>query len=84
MSLPLIFGCLWIFTATITALFPMRYQHPPGIALLISAPFLIAWIGMAHGWLLTLAAVFAFVSMFRNPLRYFWRRARGEHPEIPT
>jgi len=27
---------------------------------------------------------FAFVSMFRNPLRYLMRRLRGERPEIPT
>ena len=83
-SLPLILGCAWIFAATVTAFLPMRYQYPPGIALLIVAPFLIAWIGYVHGWLLTGAALFAFVSMFRNPLRYFWRRARGERPEIPT
>ncbi len=84
MSLPLVLGCLWIFAATVTAMFPMRYQYPPGITLLLLAPVLIVWIGMEHGWLLTLVAVFAFVSMFRNPLRYFWQRARGERPEIPT
>ena len=84
MSLPLIFGCLWIFAATVTAFLPMRLQYPPGIALLLAEPLLSAWSVFAHGWLLTGVAVFAFVSMFRNPLRYFWRRARGEHPEIPT
>ena len=84
MSLPMIFGCAWVFAATVTAMLPMRYQYPPGILLLIAAPVLIIWIGLAHGWLVTLVALFAFVSMFRNPLRYFWRRARGETPEIPT
>ena len=28
-------------------------------------------------------ALFAFVSMFRNPLIYLTRRLRGEFPEIP-
>ena len=31
-----------------------------------------------HGWLwLALAALFAFLSMFRNPLLYFGRKALG-------
>ncbi len=84
MSLPLVFGCIWVFAATVTAMLPMRLQYPPGITLLILAPVLIGWIGIAHGWGVTAIAVLAFASMFRNPLRYFWKRARGERPEIPT
>lgn len=54
---------------------PMRLQYPPGIALLIAAPFLIVWIGVVHGAILGLLALAAFVSMFRNPLRYLFRKA---------
>ncbi len=83
MSLPLIFGCLWVFAATVTALLPMRRQYAPGITLLVLAPVLIIWMSMQHGWGIGVFALFAFTSMFRNPLRYFWRRFRGENPEIP-
>ena len=75
--------CLWVFASAIVAMLPMRHQYVPGISLLIAAPFLIAWIAVSFSWGAAAFAVFAFVSMFRNPLRYFWARARGEHPEIP-
>ncbi len=83
MSLPVLLGCLWVLAATATALLPMRRQYAPGITLLILAPVLIIWLSAVHGWGIGVFALLAFVSMFRNPLRYFWRRARGEHPEIP-
>lgn len=83
MSWALIAAALWVLAATLTALLPMRRQYAPGITLLVLAPVLIAWIGWTHGFLWGLLALAAFVSMFRNPLRYFYRRARGERPEIP-
>ncbi len=83
MSWPVIIGCLWVFAATATAMLPMRRQFAPGITLLIAAPLLIIWMSSVHGWGIGVFALFAFVSMFRNPLRYFWKRARGEHVEIP-
>jgi hypothetical protein len=82
-SLPLILGCLWVLVAAVTAMLPMRLQRYPGIPLLLAAPVLIVWIGMAHGWWWSAIGLAAFVSMFRRPLIYFWRRARGEHPEVP-
>ena len=84
MSLALVTGCFWVIAATITAILPMRKQYPPGIALLILAPFVLGWIALVHGWWIFIVGLFAFVSMFRNPLRYFWKRARGKEPEIPT
>ena len=84
MSLSLILGSLWVLVAAITALLPMRFQYPPGIALLVAAPLLLGWIAWEQGGLVFAFGLFAFLSMFRNPLRYFWRRARGEKPEIPT
>ena len=83
MSLPVFIGCLWVVAATITALLPMRRQFIPGIGLLIAAPLLIGWLGYVHGWWWVVIGLAAFGSMFRNPLIYVYRRARGEHPEIP-
>ncbi|MGA9435156.1 MAG: DUF2484 family protein [Roseobacter sp.] len=61
----------------------MRHQYVPGVALLILAPVLIVWLGTVVGWWAAALAVLAFVSMFRNPLRYLWARARGMKPELP-
>jgi len=73
----------WVFAATAVAMLPMRRQYVPGVTLLIVAPFLILWIGIAVTWWAGVLALFAFVSMFRNPLRYFWAKARGQNPQLP-
>ena len=83
MSWALICAALWVLASAVVAMLPMRRQYVPGLALLLMAPALIIWIGAQHGWLWTAFGVFAFLSMFRNPLRYFWQRARGENPEVP-
>ena len=79
----LILAALWVIAGTVVALLPMRRQYVPGVALLVLAPVLIIWLAVDYGWLVGALSLAAFVSMFRNPLRYFWRRARGEKPEIP-
>ncbi len=84
MSMPLVLGSLWVLAAAIVGLLPMRLQYAPGITLLIVAPMLLGWIAWVHGLWIFAFGVFAFVSMFRNPLIFFWRRARGERPEIPS
>lgn len=73
----------WVLAATVVAFLPMRYQYIPGIALLVAAPVLIWLIAQQFGWVYAALGLFAFVSMFRNPLRYFVRRAMGQRPEIP-
>ena len=83
MSWPLIFGALWVIAGTITAFLPMRMQMYPGIPLLIAAPFLLVWIGTQHGWVWVIPGLLAFGSMFRNPLIYFYKRARGLPVELP-
>ena len=83
MSLSLSFGCLWVLFSAIVAMLPMRYQYPPGIVLLLAAPVLLGWIAWDHGGWLFAAGLFAFVSMFRNPLIYLYRRAR-RRPEVPV
>ena len=77
MSAALVLGCLWVLAATAVAMLPMRAQYVPGLALLLAAPALIVWIGVAHGWLVTAFAILALVSMFRNSLRHLARKAMG-------
>ena len=83
MSTPLILGALWVVASAVVAMLPMRRQMVPGIALLLAAPALLFWIGWVHGWLWLVIGLFAFVSMFRNPLRYFLRRALGRPAPLP-
>ena len=83
MSLSLILGCVWVVAATVVAMLPMRRQYVPGLALLFAAPVLIGFIGYQHGAIFAALGFAGFVSMFRNPLRYLWRRARGQRPELP-
>lgn len=83
MSVPLILGALWVIAAAVVAMLPMRRQMVPGMALLIAAPVLLVWIGFVHGWLWLALGLFAFVSMFRNPLLYFLRRALGRPAPLP-
>jgi len=78
----LVFGAFWVLAATATAVLPMRAQMVPGLALLVAAPMLLIWIGMVHGWLWAGFGLFAFVSMFRRPLRFFAVRVFG-HPPVP-
>ncbi|MEM9343477.1 MAG: DUF2484 family protein [Pseudomonadota bacterium] len=83
LSWPLVTGALWVIAATITALLPMRLQYPPGITLLVAAPIIILWIGWEHGWVVATLGLLAFASMFRNPLRYFYKKWRGLPVELP-
>jgi signal transduction histidine kinase len=83
MSWPLILGCLWVVASAVVAMLPMRRQMVPGLALLIAAPVLLVWIGWMHGWIWLAFGLFAFVSMFRNPLLYFARRALGRPAPLP-
>lgn len=81
MSWSIILGAFWVLASTVVAMLSMRRQYVPGVALLILAPVLIVLIGYEHGVLPGLLALGAFVSMFRNPLRYLWRKATGRSQE---
>lgn len=83
MSWSIIISAIWVLAATITALMPMRRQYVPGVTLIFLAPVLIVWLGYDFGWSWSVAAVAAFASMFRNPIKYFYARARGQRPELP-
>lgn len=82
MSAALITAMLWVLAATATALLPMRLQYKPGLALLLAAPVLLIWVGVTHSAWLTIAATFGFLSMFRNPLLYIYRRIRADRLDI--
>jgi hypothetical protein len=74
---------IWVLAGTACAMLPVRRQMVPGLALLLAAPLLIAWIGRDHGWLAAVPAALAFVSMFRNPLRHLANRALGRPAALP-
>jgi len=61
----------------------MKHQYRPGMALFIAAPVLIIWLAVDYGWWVGAIGLFGFVSMFRNPLRYYYRRFRGIEQEVP-
>ncbi|GHA52742.1 hypothetical protein GCM10008927_17990 [Amylibacter ulvae] len=81
MSWSILLAAIWVICSTVVAMFPMRWQMKPGFLLLVAAPILIIWIGYDYGGWISVAGLAAFVSMFRNPLRYFYRRARGFETE---
>ncbi|MEM9582709.1 MAG: DUF2484 family protein [Pseudomonadota bacterium] len=83
MSISLIIAAVWALAATCVALLPMRFQYVPGFALLLAAPVVIGFIGVQHGVWVALLGLAAFISMFRNPLLYFYRKFKGETPEVP-
>lgn len=80
----LLYLCIgWVFASAAVAMLPMRHQYIPGVALLIAAPVLIGMIWVQVSWWAGLLALAAFASMFRNPLRYFWQKFRGQDPKLP-
>ena len=83
MTLSLTLASFWVLAAAITAMLPMRLQYPPGLTLLILAPVVIGFLAWQHDvWVVSLA-VAGFASMFRNPLIYLYRRARGRPAPRP-
>ena len=84
MSTSLIMGCLWVLASTATAMLPMRRQMVPGVALLLAAPVLLWFIASEHGLLVFGLTSLAALSLFRNPLIYFARRAMGLPVSLPA
>ena len=82
MSLSIVVAAVWVLAATVVAMLPMRRQYAPGVILLVLAPVLIGWLWIDQGWGVGIAALAGFVSMFRNPLRYFWRKWRGPVQDV--
>lgn len=74
---------LWVLASAGVAMLPMRHQYIPGVALLMAAPVLIVMIGVQVGWLMAVLGIAAFVSMYRNPLRFLLAKLRGENPQVP-
>lgn len=80
----LVWLCIgWVLASAAVAFLPVRRQYVPGVVLLVAAPVLIVMIGGQYGWIYAALGLAAFISMFRNPLRYIAARLRGQTPEIP-
>ncbi len=73
-----LFAGLWVVASTAVAMLPLRLQFPPGVVLFVSAPAFIVWLGYDFGWFFAVLAFAAFASMFRNPIRHYWRRWKGQ------
>ncbi|PWL33717.1 MAG: UDP-N-acetylmuramate--alanine ligase [Marivita sp. XM-24bin2] len=71
----------WVFASAVVAMLPLRLQYVPGVALLGAAPVLLIFIAHEYGFWPVAAAVLAVVSMYRNPLRYFWTRLSRQKVE---
>ena len=83
MNASLVAAVVWVLLGTFTAFLSMRRQFVPGVILLVSAPILIIWLSVDHGWWIGALALAAFVSMFRNPLKFIWAKLRGQKPTLP-
>lgn len=77
MSPALTAAALWVLAATVTAFLPRARQFRPGVTLLVLAPPLLVWIGLSHGVLWALVGSAGFLSMFRHPLIYMFRKMLG-------
>jgi hypothetical protein len=77
MGTPLVLAFLWVVAATVVAFLPMRLQFVFGFALALSAVALIVWLSVSLSAWIGVAALAAFVSMFRKPLGYFAKRLTG-------
>lgn len=78
MSLALTLACLWVLASALVAMLPIRFHWRLGFPLLLLSLPMMGFVGYTHGWVWVLVALFAVGSMFRNPLRYFYNRARGK------
>lgn len=73
----LLVAVAWVLASTVVALLPMQRQYAPGIVLLIAAPVIIIWMGIAVAWWAGLLGLMAFLSMYRNPLRHIAKLLRA-------
>lgn len=80
----LIIAIIWVFCAVAAAMMPMRWQFRVVPVLAAAAVMIMSMIAMTYGWVAFGLAVAGFVSMFRHPLRYVWRRIRGEKVDLPV
>jgi hypothetical protein len=77
---PIVAACVWVVAATAVAFLPMRVQRILGLPLVAAALALIIWLSRAVSPWIGVAALAAFVSMFRKPLIYFAKRLLGKGP----
>ena len=74
---------IWVFLSATVATLPLRIQFIPGAILLVAGPVLIIVIGLQVGFVFSVIALAAYVSMFRNPLLFLLAKLRGRKIEVP-
>jgi membrane protein DedA with SNARE-associated domain len=74
---------IWVFLSATVATLPLRMQFIPGAILLVAGPVLIVVIGFEVGFVFSVIALAAYVSMFRNPLLFLLAKLRGRKTEVP-
>ncbi|WP_341234306.1 DUF2484 family protein [uncultured Sulfitobacter sp.] len=74
---------IWVFLSATVATLPLRMQFIPGAILLVAGLVLIVVIGFEVGFVFSVIALAAYVSMFRNPLLFLLAKLRGRKPEVP-
>jgi membrane protein DedA with SNARE-associated domain len=74
---------IWVFLSATVATLPLRMQFIPGAILLVAGPLLIVVVGFEVGFVFSVIALAAYVSMFRNPLLFLLAKLRGRNPEVP-
>ncbi|MGR3803662.1 DUF2484 family protein [Marinibacterium profundimaris] len=84
MTLSLTLALIWVLASTIVAFLPVERQFRPGGLLLATAPLLIWGLARDFGPVAGILALGAFVSMYRNPLRFLWARMRSRLDEGPA
>ena len=77
MTTSIILAAIWVLAATGVAMLPMRLQFPFGSVLLVAAFGVVGFLGYEHGIWAALIGLAGFVSMFRNPLRFYWGKWMG-------
>ena len=74
---------IWVFLSATVATLPLCMQFIPGAILLVAGPVLIVVIGFEVGFVFSVIALAAYVSMFRNPLLFLLAKLRGRKSEVP-
>ena len=74
MNASLVLACLWVITASVTAMVPSRRHHWPAAYVLIALGLpLLAFLAWQNGPWIALAALAAGASILRWPVRYLFR-----------
>ena len=73
--------CLWVLAVSVVGMMPRRFHKPAGFPLMFLFFPLLVWVGYEMGWIWAVVLLFAGLSIFRYPAKYYglllWRRITG-------